>query len=132
MAVGDINNDVVVGVMYGNSGGVAPHLNTTASGATAPTFNTAQEFLTGAAYYPSGLALADFNGDGKPDIVTVNSDNNKVSVLLNTTAAHGGTRATFSAQYSFAVAPTPAPSPWATSTATACPTSSSPTRTAAR
>jgi len=31
------------------------------------------------------LAVADFNGDGKPDVATVNADSQNVSVLLNTT-----------------------------------------------
>ena len=32
---------------------------------------------------PSGMALVDLNGDGKPDVVTVNRSGNKVSVKLH-------------------------------------------------
>jgi hypothetical protein len=31
------------------------------------------------------LTVADFNGNGKPDVATANEDSNSVSVLLNTT-----------------------------------------------
>ena len=40
--------------------------------------------------------MADFNGDGKPDLAVANAGDNTVSVLLNTTAA-GSNIATFSA-----------------------------------
>jgi hypothetical protein len=34
-----------------------------------------------------GIASADFNGDGKPDLVTANQDDETVSILLNTSGA---------------------------------------------
>lgn len=34
---------------------------------------------------PMQLTVADFNGDGKPDVATINGDSQNVSVLLNTT-----------------------------------------------
>jgi hypothetical protein len=39
-------------------------------------------FPVGAA--PAGIATADFNGDGKPDLATANEDDQTVSILLNT------------------------------------------------
>ncbi|MGH9427655.1 MAG: FG-GAP repeat domain-containing protein [Terriglobia bacterium] len=42
------------------------------------TFQPQQRFTTGAG--PSSVAVADVNGDGRPDVVTANS--NDVSVLL--------------------------------------------------
>ena len=67
-------------------------LNTTAPGATTPTFATVQTFAEGNG--PYGLAVADVNGDGKPDVVLTNYGDNAAAVLLNTTAS-GATAVTF-------------------------------------
>ena len=47
------------------------------------------------------MAVADFNGDGRPDLVTANSGANSVSVLL------GNGDGTFSVQQTFAVGYSP-------------------------
>ena len=60
-------------------------LNTTASGATTPSFITQQTFATGSD--PVSVTAADVNGDGKPDLIVANDNGNTVSVLLNTTVA---------------------------------------------
>jgi len=44
-------------------------------------FLTARSFFIGA-YQPSSVAVGDFNGDGKPDLVTANDRDNNLSVLL--------------------------------------------------
>lgn len=44
----------------------------------------------GASFIPYGVAAGDVNGDGRPDVVTANSANNTVSVLLNQGASLGG------------------------------------------
>jgi hypothetical protein len=49
------------------------------------------------------VAVADVNGDGRPDMVTSNSDGNSVSVLL------GNGDGTFSVQQTFAVGRSPRP-----------------------
>ena len=43
----------------------------------------------GASFIPFGVAAGDVNGDGRPDVVTANSANNTVSVLLNQGASLG-------------------------------------------
>lgn len=47
------------------------------------TFQPASKFAVGSG--PVQLTVADFNGDGKPDIATANAVGDDVSILLNTT-----------------------------------------------
>jgi hypothetical protein len=62
--------------------GFALVLGAVGSSATspAPSFAAAKSYATGKD--PGAIAIADLNGDGKPDLVTANSGNT-VSVLLN-------------------------------------------------
>ncbi len=48
-------------------------------------FGAASSFPVGS--YPEGIAVGDFNGDGRPDLVTANSGTNDVTLLLNGTFA---------------------------------------------
>lgn len=79
-------------------------LNTTTPGATGPSFATQQAFATGG--YPISVATADFDGDGKPDLVTANNSSQAISVLLNTTPA-GASSPSFATQQMFGVARQP-------------------------
>ncbi len=58
-------------------------LNTTAAGATTPSFAAQQTFTIGNS--PYSVAAADFNADGRPDLIIANF-NGTASLLLNTTA----------------------------------------------
>ena len=84
--VGDLNGDgkpdIVIAANQGNT--VSVLLNTTPPGAITPTFAAPVSFAAGNGTFAA--ALADLNGDGKLDIVTMNSQDNTVSVLINTTA----------------------------------------------
>ncbi len=99
---GDGRPDLVVANI--NSDTVSVLLNTTAAGATAPSFSAQATFATGST--PGSVSLADVNGDGRPDLLVANDLSNTVSVLLNTTAA-GATAPSFSAQATFATGSTP-------------------------
>jgi hypothetical protein len=101
VAVGDVNGDGKPDIVVANSVDytLSVLLNTTAPGAVTPSFATPQVFKTGS--YPVGVALADINGDGMPDVILANVGDNTVSVLLNTTAP-GATTAAFADQQTFA------------------------------
>jgi len=60
------SSDAGVSVLLGNGNG---------------TFQPHVDYVTG--FYPSLMALGDFNGDGRPDIAVADPDVNSVSVLLN-------------------------------------------------
>jgi hypothetical protein len=101
VAVADFNGDgkpdLVVANAAGNS--VSVLLNTTSPGASTPSFATQQPFATGNG--PRSVAVADINGDGRPDIAVANYFSNTASVLLNTTAPGAGVPS-FAAQQTFA------------------------------
>jgi hypothetical protein len=61
-------------------------LNTTTSGATSPTFSS-DRYTYGLGGYglPAEAAIADFNGDGKPDFAVALAEQGEVLVFLNTT-----------------------------------------------
>jgi hypothetical protein len=109
VAVADFNGDgrpdLVVANWHNGTGNTASVLlNTTPAGAATPSFGAFQSFAVGSA--PFGLAVGDFNGDGRPDFAVANSDSNTVSVFLNTTPA-GATIVSFAAQRTFAVGSLP-------------------------
>ena len=58
------------------------------------TFAAQQTFATGSC--PPSVAVADLNGDGKPDLIVANYNDNTVSVLL------GNGDGTFPTQQTFA------------------------------
>jgi hypothetical protein len=92
---GDGRPDVLVASRTDNS--ISVLLNTTAAGATTSDF--ADQTVLATESQPFSLAIADINGDGRPDLVTANLSGS-VSVLLNTTAP-GSDIASFAPQQVF-------------------------------
>ena len=102
VTVADLNGDGHPDLIVSNYNvsTVSVLMNTTAPGATTPSFAPQQTFATGRSDYT--VLAADVNGDGRPDLIVANGQSNTVSVLLNTTAP-GATTASFAPQQTFAV-----------------------------
>ncbi len=62
---------------------------------TTPSFAAATNFAIGTNSNPPSVTTADFNGDGKPDLATLNSYSGNVVVLLGNGAGGFGTAANF-------------------------------------
>jgi hypothetical protein len=101
VTVADVNGDGMPDLIVANWGGstVSVLLNTTVPGDTTASFAAQQTFATGA--LPRSVTVADVNGDGIPDLIVANQNDNTVSVLLNTTVS-GDTTASFATQQTFA------------------------------
>ncbi len=83
VAIGDFNGDGKPDLAVANAGLTVSRGNTVSVllGNGNGTFATRMDYATGSG--PEGVAVEDFNGDGKPDLAVANNDENKVSALLN-------------------------------------------------
>ncbi|MBP9095700.1 MAG: T9SS type A sorting domain-containing protein [Ignavibacteria bacterium] len=93
---GDGKKDIVTANIGSNN--ISVLLNTTAPGASTPTFSAKTDFTTG--FIPYWLSVGDLNGDGRPDIAVANNSSGTISVFLNTTTPGAGTPS-FSARTDF-------------------------------
>jgi hypothetical protein len=100
VSIKDLNGDGKPDLAVANylSDSVSVLLNTTSPGASVPTFMNKIDFATGNS--ARCVSVDDFNGDYKQDLAVANSDDNTVSVLLNTTTL-GVATPSFSARTNF-------------------------------
>jgi hypothetical protein len=97
----DMNDDDRLDVVIGSgNGGLGPStvnvlLNNTPVGSVAPSFSAATAVAVGNSH--ARVAVADLNGDGKPDLIAPHRETDDVVILLNTTAT-GATTPTFAAR----------------------------------
>jgi hypothetical protein len=91
VVVADMNGDGKPDVITSdlNDGTLSVLLNTTTPGSMTASFAGAQTFTVQAGSAAS-IAVADLNGDGKPDLV-VGSNSNAVTVFINNTATDSAT-----------------------------------------
>jgi hypothetical protein len=81
---GDGRPDLVVASQGdADNSGIAVMLSTTDQGAATPSFRARADFAVGTLQFVIDAVVADFNGDGKPDIA---ADGSTLSVWLNTMA----------------------------------------------
>jgi subtilisin family serine protease/Ca2+-binding RTX toxin-like protein len=91
LELGDFNSDGNLDIASTGTGGVAILLgNGTGSFGSPTSFDTGENIS-------AGSSVGDFNGDSKPDLVTVNSQSNNVSILLGTGTGSFGVPTKFNA-----------------------------------
>jgi len=79
VAIGDLNGDGKPDLVTANASS-GPGTVSVLLGNGVGSFGPKTDFGTGT--YPYSVAIGDFNGDGKPDLVTANNGSNTVSILL--------------------------------------------------
>lgn len=100
VAIGDLNGDGKPEIVSANFQGhsVSVLTNTTATAAISPGFLKRIDLET--ARFPVGVAIVDLNGDDRPDLAVTSFEEDKVTILLNTTEP-GALSPTFAGRVDF-------------------------------
>lgn len=93
VALGDVNGDGRLDIVTANTDGNAAGVLLGQAGGT---FAAIATYATGAGSAPADVALGDVNGDGRLDIVTVNTRTSTAGVLLAQTGGGFGLVSTYS------------------------------------
>jgi uncharacterized protein YjdB len=102
LAIGDIDGDGKPDMAVTNflDNTISVYRNTSSIGSiTSASFATQQTFATGSR--PRSVAIADLDGDGKPELSVANSSSNTVSVFQNIGSSGNITSGSFATQQTF-------------------------------
>lgn len=102
VTIGDLDGDNKLDLVVGNSqtSNISVFSNTSTSGSiTTSSFAAKVDFATGS--FPYAVAIADFNGDGKPDLVAANNSSGNVSILRNTGTSGSISSSSFATKVDF-------------------------------
>jgi len=85
--LGDLNGDGLTDVVVVNTNGNSISVYRNTSSGTSISVTSKVDYSTGLS--PTAVAIADLDGDGKPDLAVSNASSNTVSVFRNTSAGSG-------------------------------------------
>jgi hypothetical protein len=108
VAIGDLDGDGKADLAVTNysSNAVSVYRNTSSIGSiNAASFAPKVDFTTGSG--PFSASIGDLDGDGKPDLVVANRDNNTVSVFRNKSISGSITSASFAPKVDFTAGGSP-------------------------
>ncbi|WP_170878461.1 FG-GAP-like repeat-containing protein [Daejeonella lutea] len=89
IAIADLNNDPKPDIITANGSSLNISVLQNASSVGSVKFNTHIDFPISSSGILGAIALADFDGDGRKDVVVANVSQNKIIVLKNVTTSQG-------------------------------------------